>query len=776
MAHSLGTTGAAYASGVRVLPGGSAFTLTGVFVDRITPHLARMSAMARASATQINMMGGRLTPLIRQHHKMAEAVSLQARSLEAARLQANRLLTAHSYMYGQIIANTNVSKAERREIIKKYTAQYKAAQTNVKLMEEELMWRRANLMAIEQEIGATTALGRARASIAYYTGGAVGVRSMARTGLSLAGGATLGVFGGYGLPMILGGGAASEYTAATAQVAAIGRFNAAQRSRLSEYIQGLGPQLAMPQESMMAGSLTLVRAGLRDVNEIQRMLVPGIELAITNAIELEDALRNILVVQNAFNLSRDTGNEIAANQQILINQSLMDFSDYVDGMKYSIAWADKLGLSYQQTSAAIATMTDAGIRAGIGGRGMRRMFSKFADDLEIIQQKLERGGSSLEVFSEDGTLNLSALLHELGSMGTEVEQLEFALDRFGLRGSTAFLTLAAHADHFDEMVNIQTGDYGVLQSAAETAMESIQAQMQLLKNSIKNVFLDEKFTGPLTEMVRDLIDSGKLDKLIKKLREFFLDAINFMTKEGGLEILVDLAVTWMGVMVKLARVLQPVAKAISSIAGHWQLIFGLMILRRMQKATSLMHQLAAAILSVRLAQTGGTLGRGGMIAANLFGLGNRADGGAMAIPPFARSGAGMFGASVAARGGMMAGVGGMGMAVPLIGLAIAAGVGAYYYGKHQKEEREKDMKDLLEEYERQHRNPSGYATGSHGMPVGMSGWTRVERDEVILPGWQGRMGRGGDIIINGDVYGYDDFVKKVQEANTKAYNEARRRY
>jgi len=68
MAHSLGGTtpgivGGMYASGVRGLPGGASFTLTGIFIDRITPRLMAVSGAARMAARGMNAMSPELNQI-----------------------------------------------------------------------------------------------------------------------------------------------------------------------------------------------------------------------------------------------------------------------------------------------------------------------------------------------------------------------------------------------------------------------------------------------------------------------------------------------------------------------------------------------------------------------------------------------------------------------------------------------------------------------------------------------------------------------------------------
>jgi len=635
MAHSLGAsspgaTGVAYASGVRVMPGGSAFTLTGIFVDRITPRLMRVAAMAKATAASINgiapSMRGQITALnaqaaaVRNVGAQYRNLGLQVKYYDAQikALQAKsfrRHPTPRGWNQGQAGV---IQRAKRRAYLATHglpeLTALKAGAVSGRIEAAARTREMVHLWQIERGITRENFkqlnLKREayRASMGDVSRRAVGLKGL-KYG-AIAGIAGLAVSG---LGVVVAAGLQMEYTKTAAQVRAIGQLTMTEMSNLSNFVLNQTKEIAISAEDAMGGMLTLVRAGIRSTQEMAGIADPAMKLSVVNAIDLEEAVRNILVVQNAFNLSRETGNEIAANQQILINRSLMDFSDYVDGMKYAIAWSNKLGLTYQETAASIATMTDAGIRAGIGGRGMRRMFSKFAQDLEIIEQRLKRGGSALTVFSEDGVLNLSALLHELGESGDTVDDLEFALSTFGLRGSTAFLTLAQHADEFDEHVKSQTGDINVLNDAVSMAQDSLAGQWTLLKNQLKAIMLKEELVEPMKDLVKYMKDQGGLQELTESLSDLLKMFIKFW-KDKGFDRLVNTMKSFMKILKSIMPWLLRLSDLLLRITADGRLMFPLILISRFFKMGTALNRLTTAVMTYRVLtqmRGGSAMGWGG---------------------------------------------------------------------------------------------------------------------------------------------------------------------
>ena len=112
MAHSLGAsspgaTGVAYASGVRVMPGGSAFTLTGIFVDRITPRLMRVAAMAKMTTASING----IAPALRGQ---VTALNAQAAAIRNTAIQYKMLGHQVKYYDAQLTKATAKANARLR--------------------------------------------------------------------------------------------------------------------------------------------------------------------------------------------------------------------------------------------------------------------------------------------------------------------------------------------------------------------------------------------------------------------------------------------------------------------------------------------------------------------------------------------------------------------------------------------------------------------------------------------------------------------------------------
>ena len=816
----MGLTGATYASGTRGMPGGSAFTLTGVFIDRITPRLMAVGAVARSQSAQLNAMGGklgRMTAYLERHNVALDRSRSKIKQLAAARLQLKRAIdTQNSSMargirlatqeeQARLKANRTAVLANQREIvsidakikkIQQSAIMYelegraaakggmggrtdvllgRAARDDVRLQtyrvskqkavgrgaalahregayitalkaegvvldgnnRKELVrlgLNEAQLKKLEERIALE--VGEARLlQIAVRTqekrlilettitnelrrqvGLAGGAGAVGKKGLMMGAGLGIGAAAVSGIAPIVAAGTMMEYEQSLARIGAIGQFSRAEKWGMGKYTTGLSQQYALSPEQMLGGSLVGVKAGYRDIAELQGMLVPSMQLAIVNGEELDNVMEQLIMTMNAFHIETSQANQVIANQQALINNSLLQFGDYTDGMKYAAAWANKLGLTYKEVGSMIATMTDAGVRAGISGRSLRRMFSKFAADMDVIAEKLEQGGSELDVFTEDGVLNIRKLIDFLGNGVDNVEDMQFALERFGLRGAQSFLLLAQNMDKYDNLLSIQSGNTEELAKMAAEAQDTISGQWQLLKNMLREPLLTESLITEMKDLIIFMKDEGGLRGLAQVFADIVRNSISWL-KGGGLSDLLKIVKSLADTFVAWQPALLFIANIMTKIAKMWWLVLPL---ARMAKANTLLNIMARTLLQIAVyRQMGGYGPKTAFFGRNVLGMA----GTNMIAKPAA-------GAAVAGAGVKTAAAGGLGLGA---GLAIAGGatialLTLYALWKRGRDKQEENIKDLL----------SGQTSNNYN--------------------------------FYGDTYGMDEFNNRIQGANTDAWS------
>jgi len=143
----------------------------------------------------------------------------------------------------------------------------------------------------------------------------------------------------------------------------------------------------------------------------------------------------------------------------------VEMDELNDGLKYSIATANAVGVSFTTLSAALATLNDHLIKAGIAGRSLQAMLSRIARTPKEFAEAFE------VAFDPEKPLDLVDVMRQvnknLGDGTLSVSKIGTAFERMGLRGAKTFITLAQNVEEFED--NIRELEYASEDAASKMA-------------------------------------------------------------------------------------------------------------------------------------------------------------------------------------------------------------------------------------------------------------------------------------------------------------------
>lgn len=853
------------------MPGGAAFTLTGVFVDRITPRLLTVTGAARAAARGMNAMTPQLAAIDQRMQLIARDIALQERNLSKYQAQLAKISTTESATYTKSIAKkranvaalqeetaalernaaahlldaqaafasmetymgitpvrTKAGKGVRKipqDTLTKYrlgaaaagvtttlprgaelyytpygiqrmkqvvslndeaaAAQSKLTATttrlataNRSLAETEFqadvqkqktlaltqMQNEAAAIRLEALNAEMVALEKAAAAEQYYANAKMYTIGAVQTATrSVAMGAAL-PYAAYGLGSFASMMAAAPYGKSLAQLQAIGGYTGTQTAALNATFQSMAGKYAVSQTGIVGGATVLSKAGIRDQTEMVNTLQAGMMLSIINGNDLSEVLNDLITLTYQFNLERTRTLEIAANEQILMNASLIDFDSYSEGMKYAAGVARTLGLTYQETGAYLAALNEAGLRGGLGGRNLRALMNQLAQDMEVINTRLEQGDASLQQFFVDGRFDMVGFLEAIKTANPTLEDLQWYFKTFSTQGATALLYLTGMTDRIKELTGVQTGSISALTSAWETSQNNISDYLQLLKNQIFSVFTEQGVLSALTDFAKQLGTGGALAPVIEMLGDFIKNALKFMSTHG-LKDLLTILMNFASIFKSLMPVMQTFSKVLgllfSSKASAWLTL----IIWRFTKLTSVIHQAVAAMISMRLAQQVNAGVPIGMVGMGRWAQVGRALNYGAVLPAagYGLTGAGMganylaggssFTAAIKRGGGLFEGP----------ATAVGTGTGMRRFGYMGGGMGAMGMGGIL--------GTVGVGTAvaliaSYLIAKQIGDQKMAERDAKLKEKYT--------VNINGPIYGFNDFDKAVRESNTYDYEDAKR--
>ena len=258
---------------------------------------------------------------------------------------------------------------------------------------------------------------------AKTTGGSLQLLKSALGGL-----AAIGIATGIGLAVKQ----LASFSQGMSTVAAITQATAGDLAALREEARNLGTTTRFSATQAAEGMTFLARAGF-DAQQVLAAIGPTLDLAQAGALSLGRAADIASNILTGFRIDVSDAARVMDVLALAANSANTDVSQLGDAMKFIAPISAGLGVSLEETTAAIQALSDAGIQATMAGTGLR-MVMRLLESPMGRQKKIlaDLGVTADEVrISEVG---LTGALLRLSEAGITTGQ---SLDMFG-RAGTAF--------------------------------------------------------------------------------------------------------------------------------------------------------------------------------------------------------------------------------------------------------------------------------------------------------------------------------------------------
>ena len=271
---------------------------------------------------------------------------------------------------------------------------------------------------------------------------------------------------------------------------------------MSEQAKNLGATTAFTAQQAAEGMGFLGQAGFT-TNEIMSAMPSVLNLAAAGQLELADAADITAAVLRGFGKSAtEAGNvaDILATAAASSNTSVQEMGE---GFKFVGPVASAMGISIEETAAAMAKLSDAGLKGSLAGTGLRQALVKLGPDI------ITQGG-------------LLPALRALDSEG--LRAVTTAMESLGARAGTAAIALANSVDDVERLTGVFENSDGAAQDMADTLMSRVTGAALRLKSAFDAVVQGggEAF-GPASSGFMDQVSTalGLVLGVTKKLGEQF---------------------------------------------------------------------------------------------------------------------------------------------------------------------------------------------------------------------------------------------------------------
>jgi len=329
----------------------------------------------------------------------------------------------------------------------------------------------------------------------------------------------------------------------------------------------------------------LASAGNDVADMTKNDLRPILDYAAATQAELEEATTSVQTAMKAFGLTIEETERIVDTFTGTITNSFMTFEKMSNAMKYVAPIAGTLGISIEETSAALATLVDTGLTGAQAGQRLNMIFTKLLKPTEEAKEMLEGMGLSVQDINPE-VHSLIEILYLLKAAGFDASN---AAEMFRARTAAAAAVLVDSADDIAFFNNMLHGTAGLTQSVADKQIKTLWGELTLLGDALQEAGIGF---------------GESLMPAIKTIAEFikgpFLNALgsigSFLSKHG------DTLVTLVKIFISYKVALFGVTSALSILANVMGMIVGTTSIQEI-----MMGKLTARLGEATMAQYGHNL-------------------------------------------------------------------------------------------------------------------------------------------------------------------------
>jgi TP901 family phage tail tape measure protein len=306
-----------------------------------------------------------------------------------------------------------------------------------------------------------------------------------------------------------------QFEDAIAKLGAISGATATQQAQLAKTIAEVGEQSRFSTLDLANAATVLAQAGFTQ-GEIADSLKSISQLATASGTSIAEATDVVTSAIGAFQLQASETSHINDVLASALNRTKLNIQQVALGIQYAGATAHENKISFEELTAVMATMANAGIRSGSTiGTGIRQFLVDLQTPTKALADELKKLHLSMADIDVD-QLGLPEVLNRLAAAGFDSAAAYKTLET---RAAAAYLVLRNNREEIQQQI-IAQNQIGQSAEAAAKGQESLAAEWQRFKN-----ILNESVEGglkPATNALRDFFKSfndNASDETLKKFRE-----------------------------------------------------------------------------------------------------------------------------------------------------------------------------------------------------------------------------------------------------------------
>ena len=307
-----------------------------------------------------------------------------------------------------------------------------------------------------------------------------------------------------------------DFESQMSRVKAISGATGSSFDELRQQAIDLGAKTAFSAKESAAGMENLASAGF-DSKEIMKAMPGLLDLAAVSGGDVALASENAATALRGFNIDAGQSGHVADVFARAAADTNAEVGDMGEAMKYIAPVASSMGMSLEETAAAIGIMSDAGIKGSQAGTSLRGALSRLAKPTDEMQAKMDELG--LSFYDSEG--KMKPLKDQIGMLkdafkGLTPEQQQNALvTLYGQESLSGMMALIDKGpDKLGKLTESLKNSDGAADKMAKTMQDNMNSSLEQMMGALESAaIVVQKVLAPAVRKVADAV-SGLVDKFV----------------------------------------------------------------------------------------------------------------------------------------------------------------------------------------------------------------------------------------------------------------------
>nr|WP_276311258.1 phage tail tape measure protein [Staphylococcus haemolyticus] len=295
------------------------------------------------------------------------------------------------------------------------------------------------------------------------------------------------------LPVVAGFGAAiktgADFEGQMSRVGAIAGSSKSQLKAMSDQAVDLGAKTSLSASEVAKGMEELAALGM-NTNQIMKAMPGVISAAEASGSDLATTATIMASSLNSFNLKASDSGHVADLLATAANDSAADVQYMGDALKYAGTPAHSLGVTLEDTSAAIEVMSNSGLEGSQAGTALRASFIKLAKPSAQSQKAIDKLGISLSNSKGEfvGMPNLIGQFKDALQGMTKDQKLAYVAQIVGTEAASGFLALIdAGPSKLKKYSDSLKNSNGASKEAADKMKDNLKGSLEQLGGAFESL-------------------------------------------------------------------------------------------------------------------------------------------------------------------------------------------------------------------------------------------------------------------------------------------------